>query len=156
MRDSLPLTAAMPAPISTPADRALSEIAELRREIRGLRRRLENLEATAAPPVPDDLAPRSVAAIVEHVARDYGFTARLLCAHWRRRDIVEARQVAMAIARETFGFSSAVIGRAIGGRDHTTVLSAVEAINTRRGSERDLRARMDRLTEELSMQGCEQ
>ena len=48
----------------------------------------------------------------------------------RRPAVARARKVAMYLARELTGQSLPEIGRGFGGRDHSTVLSAVRSIDT--------------------------
>jgi chromosomal replication initiator protein len=46
----------------------------------------------------------------------------------RTKEIAEARQIAMYLARELTGLSLPKIGDGFGGRDHTTVIHACEKI----------------------------
>ena len=55
-----------------------------------------------------------------------------------------ARQVAMYVFRELTEFSYPMIGREFGGRDHTTVIHAVEKIGTQM---QESRAIYDQVTE---------
>ena len=48
----------------------------------------------------------------------------------RRRPLVAARQVAMYVMRELTDLSYPAIAREFGGRDHTTVIHAVDKIST--------------------------
>ena len=74
--------------------------------------------------------PRVITAniIIDATATMYDFTVEELCGRSRRRPLVTARQVAMYVCREVTDLSYPVIGRAFGGRDHTTVIHAVEKI----------------------------
>jgi len=70
-------------------------------------------------PAPGSL---SVDQIIEDVAQFYNLETKDLLGRRRSKDIVTARQMAMYLAREETNASLPQIGRALGGRDHTTVL----------------------------------
>jgi chromosomal replication initiator protein len=67
--------------------------------------------------------------ILEATASSFGFTVEDLCGTSRRRPLVTARQVGMYVFRELTDFSYPAIAREFGGRDHTTVIHAVEKIS---------------------------
>ena len=69
-----------------------------------------------------------VAAVQEAVCAHFGIALRDLVGPSRRADLAHARHIAMWLARETTTASLPEIGRAFGGRDHTTVLYAVRKI----------------------------
>ena len=58
----------------------------------------------------------------------FGFTVEDLCGKSRRRPLVIARQIGMYVFRELTDFSYPRIAEQFGGRDHTTVIHAVEKI----------------------------
>jgi len=97
--------------------------------------------------VPERLPIRTVS---DHVAAAYGLPPRLLTAAWRRRDIVEARHVAMWIARTEGLWPLSIIGRVMGGRDHTSVMHAVASVEARRAADPDFSRRTDSLVAELT------
>lgn len=66
--------------------------------------------------------------ILDTIARFYTIDVKLLSEKTRRKEIVRCRQVAMFILREDFNISFPVIGRTIGGRDHTTVMHSCDRI----------------------------
>lgn len=66
--------------------------------------------------------------IIEATAAVFGFTVEELCGTSRRRPLVTARQVGMYVCRDLTDFSYPAIAREFGGRDHTTVIHAVEKI----------------------------
>jgi len=66
-----------------------------------------------------------------------------LCGPARKRPLVDARQIAMYVMRELTELSYPSIGEQFGGRDHTTVLHAVQKI-TRQMKEK--RAVFDQVT----------
>ena len=121
------------------ADFAGRHAEQIRRMVEAIARLGRALEPVPGPPMP------SIADIVQTVASGYGLKAHLLTADWRRADMIEARWVAMWIAREGAGRSLASIGAAMGRRDHTTVLHGVRAVEKRRESDATFRARTDAL-----------
>ena len=73
-------------------------------------------------------SPTSVAMILEETAAYYGFSVEELCSTSRTRTLVNARQIAMYLTRELTDLSLPRIGKAFGGRDHSTVLHALGKI----------------------------
>jgi chromosomal replication initiator protein len=67
-------------------------------------------------------------AILDATSELFGFSVDDLCSHSRRRPLVIARQVSMYVFREVTDFSYPAIAKEFGGRDHTTVIHAVEKI----------------------------
>jgi chromosomal replication initiator protein len=67
--------------------------------------------------------------ILDATAARFGFTVDAICGPSRTRPLVTARQVAMYLVRNLTDYSYPAIGRAFGGRDHTTVIHAVEKIS---------------------------
>jgi chromosomal replication initiator protein len=74
--------------------------------------------------------PRAITAelILDETAKMFGFTVDELCGKSRRRPLVTARQISMYVMREVTDFSYPRIAEAFGGRDHTTVMYAVDKI----------------------------
>jgi len=68
--------------------------------------------------------------ILEATASEFGFDIDELKGTSRRRPLVNARQIGMYVFRELTDFSYPAIAREFGGRDHTTVIHAVEKIST--------------------------
>jgi chromosomal replication initiator protein len=67
----------------------------------------------------------------------------------RAQEIVMPRQIAMYLMREETGASLAEIGRALGGRDHTTVIHGIEKIEARLQEDSALRTRVISIREAL-------
>jgi hypothetical protein len=65
--------------------------------------------------------------LLEEVARVSGVRTEQLRGRSRMRHVAEARQVAMYVLRAQ-GLSYPAIGRALGGRDHTTAMHGVERV----------------------------
>jgi chromosomal replication initiator protein len=68
--------------------------------------------------------------ILDATSATFGFSVEELCGPNRRRPLVTARQVSMYVFRELTDFSYPAIGREFGGRDHSTVMHAVDKIST--------------------------
>jgi chromosomal replication initiator protein len=66
--------------------------------------------------------------ILDATSDTFGFSVEELCGPNRRRPLVTARQVSMYVFRELTDFSYPAIGREFGGRDHSTVMHAVDKI----------------------------
>lgn len=67
--------------------------------------------------------------IEEKVSEYFSVSADQLKAKTRKKEIVIARQVAMYFAKEYTDFSLKSIGEYFGGRDHSTVIHAIQAVN---------------------------
>jgi chromosomal replication initiator protein len=74
--------------------------------------------------------PREITAalILDETAKQFGWTLDELKGKSRRRPLVNARQIGMYVMRELTDFSYPRIAEEFGGRDHTTVMYAVEKI----------------------------
>jgi len=67
--------------------------------------------------------------ILESTASAFSFSVEDLCGTSRRRPLVNARQIGMYLFRELTEYSYPAIAREFGGRDHTTVIHAVEKVS---------------------------
>jgi len=74
--------------------------------------------------------PREITAqlILDETAKMFGWTVEDLCGKSRRRPLVTARQIGMYVMRNLTDFSYPRIAETFGGRDHTTVMYAVDKI----------------------------
>jgi chromosomal replication initiator protein len=79
----------------------------------------------------EDTAPDAcgLSEIVDAAAQEFGVEREAVLARDRRPLVATARQVAMYLARELTEHSLPEIGRGIGGRNHTTVLHAVNRVS---------------------------
>jgi chromosomal replication initiator protein len=87
------------------------------------------------------------------VCRYYGVTRDELLGDKRTRRIVGPRQVAMYLSRELTDASLPAIGRAFGGRDHTTVMYAVQKIADQMRDEGEVLTAVQALTGRLTGRG---
>ncbi len=90
-------------------------------------------------PQPSDIQPSRVIAIV---ARVFNLSSEQLLSRDRSREVALPRQIAMYLLREEANVSLPQIGEALGGRDHTTVMYAIEKVS-------DLLERDDRLRRQV-------
>ncbi len=96
--------------------------------------RSTKLSAAVAHEVLADLLPPSKPRVVtpqlilDETARMFGWTVEDLCGKSRRRPLVTARQIGMYVFRELTDYSYPRIAEQFGGRDHTTVMYAVDKI----------------------------
>ena len=81
--------------------------------------------------------------ILDATAKAFGFSVEDLCGTSRRRPLVNARQIGMYLFRELTDYSYPAIAREFGGRDHTTVIHAVEKVG---GLMRERRQIFDQVT----------
>ena len=72
--------------------------------------------------------PVTVDRIIDEVARTYGVTAEDIRGQRRSNQISTARQVAMYVVREITGMTQLEIGQEFGGRDHSTVVYALQQV----------------------------
>jgi len=88
-------------------------------------------------PTPDS-TPLTADDIIRRVAHYSGVTPDDLFGPSRRQPLARHRQIAMYLCREYTDLSLPKIGKAFGGRDHTTVLHAVEKIKGLMQSDADI------------------
>ena len=120
-----------------------AKIAEAASKLNDLKT-ISMLEALpSAPPVPqskrqwfqivDEHANQPfVTEIVLAVANHYGFSRMDICSMCRTAKVVRARQIAYYLSKKLTGKSLPEIGRRIGDRDHTSVLSGIRKIERMR------------------------
>jgi chromosomal replication initiator protein len=96
-------------------------------------------------------APITIDTIQREVAAAFGLSVAELCSQRRTQEVVHPRQIAMYLCRELTDLSLPRIGEHFGGRDHTTVLYAVNKITQKLREDRteynlvrDLLARLKR------------
>jgi chromosomal replication initiator protein len=119
----------------------VSAYASLTREplTRGLAERV--LGDLISPNEPRQITPKR---ILDATSEMFGFSIDDLAGKSRSRPLVTARQISMYVFRELTDFSYPAIAREFGGRDHTTVIHAVEKISTQM---KDRRVIYDQVTE---------
>lgn len=86
-------------------------------------------------PSRNDIEP---AYLVDLVARKFGLTTEKLLSRDRTKEVALPRQIAMYLLREEAKISFPQIGEVLGGRDHSTVMSAYEKIKEQIHADRRL------------------
>jgi len=66
--------------------------------------------------------------LIETVANFYGVSVKDMISSSRKRELVVPRQISMFLLREEVNASFPLIGKELGGRDHTTAMHAYEKI----------------------------
>jgi len=92
--------------------------------------------------------------IIELVAREWQTTVEALLGRDRSQKIAQPRQVAMYLMRKETDASLPQIGEVLGGRDHTTVMYAIEKIASDIETKTDLRKRVVNVKQQLYGQGA--
>jgi chromosomal replication initiator protein len=87
--------------------------------------------------------------VVDAVARKFGLTADTLLGRDRTKDVARSRQIAMYLLREEAKISFPQIGEVLGGRDHSTIMSAYEKIKEQLHSDRRLEQDIVSLKQQL-------
>jgi chromosomal replication initiator protein len=114
------------------------------RELEGALIRVTAYASLTQEPLTADLARRVLSAIIgtqqsrpitpsliiEKTSQMFGFSVDEIKGASRRRPLVTSRQIAMYVFRELTDLSYPAIAREFGGRDHTTVIHAVDKIGT--------------------------
>ena len=77
----------------------------------------------------------TIAAIQARVAEHYGLHVSTMTSQCRKRVVARPRQVEMFLAPKLSGQSLPQIGKRFGGRDHTTVMHAMRAVDSLRASD---------------------
>ena len=98
-----------------------------------------------------DLRPRarSVEEIQRRICQDFDISLDDMLSPSRAAGLTWPRQVAMYLTRELTDATLPAIGRAFGGRNHTTVLHACKRTAARIAEDRDAYDTVRRLTAEL-------
>jgi chromosomal replication initiator protein len=78
-----------------------------------------------------DNHPLTIDDIVEKVCKHYGVNQQNVFSKSRKRDYVQARQIAMYLAQKHTKMPASRIGQLIGGRDHSTVIHSCNTIEKR-------------------------
>ncbi len=92
--------------------------------------------------------------IIELVAREWQTSVESLIGRDRSQKIAQPRQVAMYLLRKETDASLPQIGEVLGGRDHTTVMYAIEKISSDIETKTDLRKRVVNVKQQLYGQGA--
>ena len=87
--------------------------------------------------------------IIRTVCSHYGLDTSAIHTKSRKRDVVQARQVAMYLAKNYTDLSAARIGSLIGNKDHATVLYACKTIKELREVDKGFQTEMEEIVASL-------
>ncbi len=97
--------------------------------------------------------PVTIDDILRVVCTHYGLESNAIHTKSRKRDVVQARQVAMYLAKTYTDLSTAKIGNLIGNRDHATVLHACKTIKALKDVDKAFQTEIDEIQAELKNNG---
>lgn len=95
--------------------------------------------------------PLTIDEIVQRVCDYFKVDSKLLQTKSRKREIVQARQVSMFLAKKYLDYSTSQIGATIGGRDHATVLHALNVVRNQLEIDRSFKEDMSEIEGSLSL-----
>ena len=98
-----------------------------------------------------EVKPRTDEELLAEIARILNFDVEALKGKSRQRPLVTARQIAMYVFREQTDLSYPSIARLFGGRDHTTVIHAVEKIQRQMGERQAIYEQVTDVLQKLKM-----
>jgi chromosomal replication initiator protein len=107
------------------------------------------LEALSNGPVGAKRTDLTAGEIIDAVAAHFQVEVTAMSGRNRSKEIVLPRQIAMYLLREETSSSLADIGRALGGRDHTTVIHGIEKIESQLMEDAGLRSQIIAIRESL-------
>ena len=87
--------------------------------------------------------------IINSVCKHFGLETSAIYTKSRKREVVQARQIAMYLAKNNTELSAAKIGTLIGNKDHATVLHACKTIKELREVDKTFRAEVDEIQSAL-------
>jgi chromosomal replication initiator protein len=142
-----------------------SKIATNIRELEGALIRVTAYASLSGAPITTELAqqqlsdlltetepkPRTDAELLADIADILGFDVEALQGKSRQRPLVTARQIAMYVFREQTDLSYPSIARLFGGRDHTTVIHAVEKIQRQMGERKAIYEQVTDVLQKLKL-----
>ena len=100
--------------------------------------------------VPQQEAPQVTATtIINLTATTYGLSVADVTGPSRKQPLAQKRQIAMYLCRELTDLSLPKIGQAFGGRDHTTVIHAVDRVKSLIQSDKEVFDEVTLLTQSL-------
>ena len=86
------------------------------------------------------------------MAEHFGVNSSDLCGNKRNSKIVVPRQIAMYLCREIISSPYKNIGKALGNRDHTTVMHGIEKIENEINTDKNLKKTINVLKNKINPQ----
>ena len=90
--------------------------------------------------------------IINTVCKHFGLDTNTIHTKSRKREVVQARQIAMYLAKKYTEFSTAKIGSLIGNKDHATVLHACKTISELKEVSKSFQAELEEIQTDLKRQ----
>lgn len=87
--------------------------------------------------------------IIQTVCSHFGLEPATIHTKSRKREVVQARQIAMYLAKNNTDFSTSKIGTLIGNKDHATVLHACKTVRELREVDKAFKSELDEIQAEL-------
>ncbi len=87
--------------------------------------------------------------IINTVCKHFGLENAAIHTKSRKREVVQARQVAMYLAKQHTELSTSKIGKFIGGKDHATVLHACKTVKGQCEVDKSFRSELDNIESNL-------
>lgn len=129
-----------------PAPDLVHEVEQLQGAADALQRQIEELRAKYNICSPSSI---SVKFIQIMVAREYGIRVEDMLSERRTANVVRPRHVAIYIAKALTRRSLPDLGLRFGGRDYTTILSAIRRIETIRATDPDMAHMLQKLSTDI-------
>lgn len=101
--------------------------------------------------VNDVRSPMSVEEIQKQVADYFDLPVDMLRAKTRKQEIVNARQIAMYVAKELTNCSLKTIGLHFGGRDHSTVIHAYQTVEDQMKTDTKFRTSIEQIRKKIEI-----
>ncbi len=101
--------------------------------------------------VSDVRSPLSVEEIQKQVADYFDIPVDMLRAKTRKQEIVNARQIAMYVAKELTNCSLKTIGLHFGGRDHSTVIHAYQTVEDQMKTDTKYRTEIEQIRKKIEI-----
>ncbi len=93
----------------------------------------------------------SIPAIIKVVSSYFNLTPELLQAKSRKREIVQARQIAIYFSKKMTNYSLSAIGAEMGGKNHATVLHSFKTVKNMMDTDKQFKAHVIEIAKELNM-----
>ena len=110
-----------------------------------LRDKLQSINGSTSP----DSGVVNISTIQHVVADEWGTTVEGLKSKTRTKSLTVPRQVAMFLTRDLLGTQLVEIGKAFGGRDHSTVIHSLDRVAAEVRTDSELKERIERLRIQL-------